>query len=433
MISRPQDGSGSVLARVSAGIFAALVALTPVVPHNRLPHALVSADDVLPAVATVVGLAAVLATRGWRDLPARLRRGPELIPLALLIVVTAISAVHAGGGHALASGPVRWLQYVVLICIAYLLLRTPGDGAWALRAVVGVAVFEAIFGLTAFAVDWRPGGHVGIERAYDLGIAQIFPGRIDGTLGVASIFLAGFLALALPISVGLALRASGFRRAGWLTSTVLIAVTLAFTFSRVGIVLAVAAVVVLLLVRTPAKVWVPVVAVLAAVGFATPLRHRLLTLSNDRLSLWSAGAHMAGAHPLYGVGPGRYMQVLPQFAQTPFGKAIYTAHNSLVLASAESGIVAGVLLLAALVLALRHLPAVLRARYERPAALGAWLGLAAFALDAMTNDLYFIPSVAVVAWLIPPALSAIAGRQPTVPPIPDAESAHRDDLGSAVI
>ena len=77
----------------------------------------------------------------------------------------------------------------------------------------------------------------------------------------------------------------------------------------------------------------------------TPLAARFLSDSNDRLALWAASFGMMLKHPIAGVGAGRtkrMFELYPDYAHTPFGDATDNARNTILLAGAEMGILAGI-------------------------------------------------------------------------------------------
>jgi O-antigen ligase len=403
--------------------FTALIAATPAMPHFSVPHLPLSVDDVTVVAAAVVGLIAVLRSGIWRDL--RWRRAPEAYALAAVVPFTLIAALHAGPIRSIASGPARWVLTAVVVALAYLLLRTPRDGQRMIKALVGVATAEAVFGLIAYVSHWSGfGGYIGTSYTLGkLGGWTIY-GRVTGTTGMASTFIAGFFALTLPAAIGLAAAERGRWRLIWSGASVLIFIGLGFTFSRTPIGLAIVAALVLLLAATRPRVWIPVVAILALTFVFTPLGARMSELDNDRLALWNAGLRMFRDHWFFGVGPGHYMDVLPLYKNTPYGLAIATPHNSLLYVGAESGVLAALALGVAIACSLRFL------RSRRPLILGPMLGLAAFVVDAMTTNLYEIPSIAIAAWMIAPAVAPMVLRRSATTD-PDAVAAGSADRATA--
>jgi O-antigen ligase len=368
------------------------MALTPVLPHVPLAGPL-SLDDVFPVFATIWGLAVVLVQRR----PIRVL--PLAAALAVVVVGTVVSAVGGGQMSTLLSGTMRWTQVLAVVVLAATLIDNARAAAWFGRAMVAVITGEALFGLIAFALRWSgPGGYIGIEKfiGYE-SVARTFPGRITGTLGMASTFVAGLFALGLPLAVGFALRSKKrWEQALFAAASLLTATALFFTFSRVALVVGGVTAFALLCSRISWKIWAPLVLVTITAVLLTPMRTRLFQDGNDRLQLWWAGLSMWRDHLFFGVGSGRYMQALPEYAKTPAGTAGSTPHNSIILAGAELGVIAALGLTAALALALL----VLIPAWRDPDVLmlALVMGFFSFTACAMFANLFFIPSIAMGAW-----------------------------------
>jgi O-antigen ligase len=209
----------------------------------------------------------------------------------------------------------------------------------------------------------------------------------------------------------------------WIGSAAVIFVALLFTLSRTPIGLAAVAVALLLLAATRPRVWVPVLVAGAILFLATPpLRARMTDFDTDRLSLWRMGWRIFTDNWFFGVGPGNYIASLPAYRQPGIVYEDVTPHNSLLYVAAESGLLAALALALAIGLSLRFL------RSRNPLVLGPMLGLAVFVVDAMTTNLYSIPSIAIAAWMIAPSVApyfrrpAVASVGPVVPAVPGLTS-----------
>lgn len=414
-------------ARWAVWAFVILIALTPATPHIAIGSTPLSVDDLTTLAAAVVGVVAAVRCRGWRMVT--FRTAPEVFFLALLVPFTGLAAVHAGSLHSLGSGPARWLLVTVLVGSAYILLRDPADGQRMIRAIVLVAAFEAAFGLVAYLFDWSAGnGLLGMApTARNIGGFHI-NGRITGTTMMAPTFVAGLLGLALPAAVGIVLAAKGMAKVRWLAVATVIGLGLLFTLSRMPIGLAGLAVAVLLLSTTRPRVWIPIgVGAIIAFLAIPPLRDRMTNFDAGRMDVWYAGWRMFLDHPLLGVGPGQYMDYFAAYADTPYGVAKATPHNSILYVAAESGILAAIAIAVAIALTLRFL------RSRNPLILGPMLGSVVFMIDGMTTNLYCIPSIAIAAWMIAPSVAPMfrmrrtsAGDEPGAPTgaqrTPSAES-----------
>ncbi|MEO7124587.1 MAG: O-antigen ligase family protein [Nakamurella sp.] len=380
--------------------FTVLIALTPAMPHVSLGGTGLDVTDLPALAATAVGLWAILRYPNWQITSPR--RAPEAYALALMVPFTLIAALNAGTIHSLAAGPARWALNAIMVLSAYLLLRTPRDGIRMLRALVAVATFEAVFGLVAYTLRWvGPGGYIGISfNGGKIGGMPVW-GRITGTTGMASTFVAGLFALALPIAVGLAMAALRGKRWPWIVSALLIFFGLAFTLSRVPIALGTGAVVVLLLASTKPRIWVPTLAVGAALFLLTPLRARMTNFSTDRVPLWKVGMRMFRDHWAFGVGPGNYLTFMPRYVIPGEHADPVTPHNSLLYVASESGVFAALALAVAIGFALRFFAS------RHALILASTLGFIAFAANAMTTNLFSIASMAIAAWMLAPAVAAI--------------------------
>jgi hypothetical protein len=385
--------------------FTVLIALTPAMPHVALGSTGLDVTDLPALAAAAVGLWAALRYPAWRAVG--LVRAPEVWALAAMVPFTLIAALRAGSVHSLAAGPARWALNAVLVGCAYLLLRSRADGVRMLRALVAVATFEALFGLVAYALRWvGPGGYIGISfNGGSIGGMPVW-GRVTGTTGMASTFVGGLFALALPIAVGLAMAAVRGRRWPWVVAAVVIFFGLAFTLSRVPIALGTAAVIVLLLASTRPRVWVPTVTAALVLLLATPLRARMTNFSTDRVPLWKVGWRMFTDNWAFGVGPGNYLDYMPTYQLPGDPAAPVTPHNSLLYVASESGVFAALALAVAIGLALRFVAS------RRALVLAPALGFIAFALNAMTTNLFSIASMAIAAWMLAPAVAAIRRERP---------------------
>ncbi len=131
----------------------------------------------------------------------------------------------------------------------------------------------------------------------------------------------------------------------------------------------------------------------------------------------------------FGVGPTKYEDALPLYRNTPFGVAGTTAHNSVLEAAATLGLLAGVLLVVAIVISLWWLPAALRVRESSPEVLAAWLALAGFALTSLTVNFFFWPQLGLLYWVTALALSRVSS-DPASRRRPPARSTPSPALGT---
>ncbi len=417
--------------RAGAAFFL-LLALTPVIPYLQFSSIGLALNDFPPILAVGFGLYAV-ATRHRRGLPVR---------ASVVALVTAEIALLAGASAAAAGldvkdvlgGPVRWIETTLIIGLAFILGSDRSLRTLLLRVATVIAAADALFGIFAFITGFSVGVHyIGIEpfRSYD-SLFGVFPGRIDGTLGLPASGAGALFALALHVAAGYAIGAGADRKARirWSFATMTLAVALLFTFDRVSTALGFGLVVVLLGLRLRPQVAVTVGFVLLALVLGSPIRDRFLKDSNDRLALWTAAIKMIRGNLWFGVGPTKYEDALPLYRNTPFGVAGTTAHNSVLEAAATLGLLAGVLLVVAIVISLWWLPAALRVRESSPEVLAAWLALAGFALTSLTVNFFFWPQLGLLYWVTALALSRVSS-DPASRRRPPARSTPSPALGTA--
>jgi O-antigen ligase len=400
----------------------ALIAAAPLLPHLAI-IASVSFDDLLP----LVGLGMLV----WRLPVPRLSRDPLVRGLLVAVVVAlaarVASAVANGGGlegTVLMLGQAIARPVVLLGMAAYVAATEPTERRqrFAMVAIASIGTFEAVFGLIAFVVP-LPGG-IGVQAAREMtSVYGVCRGLVDGTLGLSSNFLGALFVLTLPLTVALAIRGPGWARWGWLLSASAQAAALALTFTRSSIFIAGVLAVTLLIFQ---RRFLPMAAAMAVTtvillafsfsvgcpGSTGPSRGLggvaigRISDGNDRLALWYAAGHIMVDHPLFGVGLDRMPVVMNEdpvrYKRTPFGTASNSAHNTILLAGAETGLIGALAILAINVglalLALRCVWRGWRRRDVLPAAAGLVIG--GYLVQGMFNNLFSIPGTSSILALL---------------------------------
>jgi O-antigen ligase len=184
-------------------------------------------------------------------------------------------------------------------------------------------------------------------------------------------------------------------------------------------------VIVLLLASTRPRVWAPTVTVALVLFLATPLRARMTNFSTDRVPLWKVGWRMFADNWAFGVGPGNYLSFMPTYQLPGDPAAPVTPHNSLLYVASESGVFAALALAVAIGVALRFVGS------RRALVLAPTLGFIAFALNAMTTNLFSIASMAIAAWMLAPAVAAIRRERPPADSVTPAQRTGGDAGASA--
>ena len=333
-----------------------------------------SAQRIGPATLTDLLLAAGIAL--WFVDGARRRTLPlRWTPVAALAVlyaalqfVSTFFAVDLGEGLV---EVVKWLELPAILLVVPVML-TVRRGQWVAAALVSAAVAQAILGLYQFIFRIGPDYFVILGRFM----------RASGTFDQPNPF-GGFLGLALPVALSLALwagatflRGEGRRwvagvwfayyatataiiaagllaswsRGAWLGAAVGVLVVLVLRSRRAAILSAVAAlalgVVVLLGAFSPDALPQPVVErvqdVPAYFGL-TDVLSQPVTDENfsvvERIAHWVAAQRMWAQSPWFGVGPGNYAVVYPAVRLPQWEEALGHAHNIYLNVLGESGLV----------------------------------------------------------------------------------------------
>jgi O-Antigen ligase len=418
---------GACLGWPPAGALVVL-AMTPLVPHVELALGL-SLDDVLP----VVGLVLLIPTlRDWHSLTGLLKGHQTAVRLVLVGVALAMlagliaSLLNAVDLH----GFVRYLgrstgRYAFLTLIAAsvgaAVARHSTGQKTVARAVAVMGTLEAALGLFAFVVPLPYRMGLGRTRPWSVLFGHV-PGRISGTLGMSANFTGAVLMVSLIITVGLLAKAETTRgRVGWGLAAIPQLVALTFTFSRAPLALGIVGLTVLLILVSRPILLAPLAAILGVAALLTPLLGRFTSDVTNRLALWFTGFHIMLDHPIAGVGPGQMVNAIRKhpdlYLQNPLGRAISSAHNSILLAGAETGILGAIgLLLANLGLLWLAAAVLRRALPNRRHAILPITGAIAvicFVAQSMVNNLFTVGvtsvmlAIVVGAFLLPaPTLSS---------------------------
>ncbi len=374
----------------------ALLAATPLVPHVQVALGF-SLDDILP----LLGLGALLLSVRLRNL-RRLSVHPVLtIGLILMIGAALLSAVvnrwDAASLFTMAARSAGRFAFLAAIAVTVAVAVPAPTRRKAVAigiALTGAA--EAAFGLFAFAV---PSIGLGLEPTKSYSVLHFeVPGRLAGTLGISPNFLGAIFILSVLLSAGLALDAKSRKVAvTWWVLTAMQTLALVLTFTRASLGITLVALVALVLSRGRIRYLVPV-ALAVVVGFTmTPALQRFTADMPDRLALWSSAALMMVDHPIAGVGPGQSVVVEranpDRYMTTAFGSATNNAHNTILLAGAETG-VAGAIgsLMVNLSLALGAVLVVLRARRLGRSAVESAAGIAVlgYLIQGQVNNLFTV-------------------------------------------
>lgn len=414
---------GGVLLWRSAPLTLVLASLSVLVPYAPLSAVGFGLDDVVPLVVAAFGAFHVLRRAGknaWA--------GPYLIPFLVLLasgVVSAfVNAESAGDLLVLALKSVfRNAISLVIVLLAYTLSRTHSARKWLLRSLILVAVIESTFGILAYATNYKGPFGVGVITVTSAtGEGGNLARRVVGTIstpgaGGGANFLAGYLALHIPLTIGWALsRQTKWSRLLASAAAALQTVCLALTYTRASVACVLLGVLAMIVLYGGVRLlykWVPALALAAGslLAVVPGLADRILAATfSERTVFWSTALHVLVQHPIAGVGSGRYLATLAQmpvqfWRQVGTFSTSFNPHNAFLFYGVELGVAALVAIgwLAALSLFLgwqawRELDPTDQ-RELKLISLGIVGGLFAFLCNNMFASLIHLPSVGVYFWL----------------------------------
>jgi hypothetical protein len=409
-----------------------MIAVCTVVPPHQTAALGVGADDLL----FVLGLALLVphAIKGGRldSVPygRLLLWGAGLLAAGTTISAFVNAETLPDTLGLLVRGPGRVLLYVAAVLVVVAQLPRERTRYVVARGLVAVGVLEAVVSLAAYVVG-LPGGF-GLEEARgNTSLLGEIPGRVNGTLELSPNFLGALFTLTIPVTLGIALDAKGRRRRVlWGLAVLSQLAALVLTYTRASMAVTVVACVALLVLRGRLAIpgsrrgrvlWLAGGAVvIAGLLLATPVLSRLINDGTDRMALYASALKVFGAHPLVGVGPGEQAAFTAadpgRFRATSFGVAGNNAHNTVLLAAAENGILGlvGALLLnvAFVLVSITLLWRARRTWNGLAEPLGIGMAVLAFLIQGMTNNLFTVTLTATalvllvggcaLPWLTPP-------------------------------
>ncbi len=231
-----------------------------------------------------------------------------LFALAVILTAIVLSSLRAQHEDAVAREFLKWVEYAAVFAAVVVGFAYDPDDRPVWRALIAIGLFEVAASVYQLCFGAASGVTIG---------EHILP-RVAGTLEGPNQF-AGWLNLLLPV---LFARILTDRNPWLITATALCAVTEAATLSRSGIVAAVVAFAVVLIVTRPSRRVgfgfaagaVAIAGILVIVGLSMGLEARFFSLAEvpqpdhlgTRAILWSAALDLWRSSPLVGIGAGNF-------------------------------------------------------------------------------------------------------------------------------
>ena len=385
-----------------------LIAAAPVVPNFSIALGF-SLDDVLPLLGLLILVPLVPWTR-IRDIrwvpmpgPAIALAGVAILVLAGLISAVLVAETPGDAVRLVIRGTGR-MAFLAAITVAVAILgASPRARRFSALAIVAVGTFEGIFGIVAYVIGLPLQAGLEIPRDSSV-LAGSIPGRLSGTLGISPNFTGAILMMSIVVTAGLTLAARERRERVLLLVVVAVqGVALVLTYTRVSLGLTLLALVILMILRGRPILLVPLGLLLAVLAVFTPTIERILSDANDRLALWTSAFLLMIDHPFSGVGAGQTLAAVAadpeRYRNTVFGTAWSTAHNTVLLAGAEMGVLGAIgAIVLNLGLAVLAVVVLRRAREpDRVVTSAAALALLAFLAQGMVNNLLAVGATGLFA------------------------------------
>ncbi len=315
------------------------IAFVPYIPIGGLGF---SADDIL--FLTVLLIGSFFLFFNWKNNPKEkvLSESIEkfIWPFIFLSVVGFFSALYNSENirdflTMISKGSVRFLLILLFIIIIYNLLdsrdnqptlfcekATARQGIKKLLiTLISFSAIESIFGIFSYIFSWQGPFNIGIATQRDYSVLSILTnvnGRINGTFGsvienfIGSNLLGAYLVMLIPIAVVFIIISKKFWQKAIFSSILFLQlICLSLTYTRTSIVYAV--IILLIFAWMIGKKRLFLTVVLGAILFSifTPgLKERFLVDSTNRVAIWESAILVAKDHPVWGVGPGKYLEEL---------------------------------------------------------------------------------------------------------------------------
>ncbi|MFH1175276.1 MAG: O-antigen ligase family protein [bacterium] len=405
-------------------VFSAFIAFIPYIPIGNFGF---SADDFLFLLIILIGLAALFFLK-FENFGFTVKKTPFLYPLLALILAGVLSSVYniiniensVDFFSMIAKGPARYFFTLLFLILAYYFIESKKQVETVLAILIFASVLESAFAIGAFLLSWQGLFNIGIatSRSYSV-LDGIVSGRANGTFGsvlenfVGSNLLAAYLIILIPISISFFIISKKLWQKFLIGLAIILqTVCLCLTYTRTSIVYLIFVLFFFAWALKEKKiqrefVYSIVVVALIFSLFIPGLAQRFIQDSTNRLDIWKSAALVVKEYPVWGTGPGRFLEELSsgiiRYEVFTFDTEVLTPHNFFLYSWATLGIFG---LLAVLWICWRAAKD-LRAGFEkcvnfreRVIFAGIMSGCLGFFFQNFTNNFLFVPTVATYFWLL---------------------------------
>lgn len=399
---------------------APIIAFIPYIPIGNLGF---SADDILFLLIIAAGLIGLFLIKinGGKEVILSPALNNVTFAFIALITVSVFSCLYNAENleHFISMavrGPVRFLLTLFFLIIIYFFLDSKKKIKWLLLAILGASAAESAFGIAAFLFSWQGPFNIGIasSRGYSV-LSGIIGGRVNGTFGsvlenfTGSNLLASYLAILIPVSISfiIIIKEKSYKI---LMGAVLFLqlFCLFLTYTRTSILISLASVLFFAWIIGKKKMILWVLISSLALALVIPgIAARFIYDSTERLDIWKSAALVIRDYPVWGVGPGNYLDVLSgnviRYEVFTFDTEVLTPHNFFLYAWAVLGIFGFLAIIGIVYIIAKDL----RIRFKNSADYNSKILLAgilasslAFLAQNFTNNFLFVPVVASYFWVM---------------------------------
>ncbi|MGH9458953.1 MAG: O-antigen ligase family protein [Thermoanaerobaculia bacterium] len=277
-----------------------------------------------------LGIALVAAVVAWKRGELTVPFHPLYVPLAIFVAASVVSAAASFRPFVSLLNANEWFGFLTLPLALALYSRFPQVRRYGVGALLALVLFQSAVGATQFLFL----GHDALEK------------RITGTTA----HVMTYSGIVLPLSLlFLSLGASRLRRPLYLLAAAAGSLAVALSFTRGAWLGWMVGVLVLVLLRRPrAMVWLVPVLILAITFSPLPLFARLVSSFDfrqtsvlDRIRMVEGGIEIIRDRPLLGVGPANVKEIYPLYRKDDAPRfRIPHLHSNPVQLWAERGVLA---------------------------------------------------------------------------------------------
>jgi len=409
----------STIKEVVFWIIAGLISAIAFIPYIPIDGFGFSADDVLFLAVLLIG--SLFLFFNWKNKTYKKLPKGFVWSFLCLAVVGLFSALYNAKNAKdfvamIGKGSGRFILILLFLTIMFNLLDSRKKIKDMLIMLISFSVIESIFGIFSYIFSWQGPFNIGIATQRDYSVLSgLVNGRINGTFGsvienfIGSNLLGAYLVMLIPIAVAFIIISKKFwQKVVFSLILSLQLICLSLTYTRTSIMYAVIILLVFAWMLGKKKLILTVIFFSILFAIFTPgLKERFLIDSTNRVAIWESAVLVAKENPLWGVGPGKYLEKLSgnmiDYNVFAFETENLTPHNFFLWTWATLGIF-GVVAIFWIIWEITKSFWNIFYGISDPDAKVLMTGIIAsslgFFLQNLTNNFLFVPVVAVYFWTL---------------------------------